>query len=566
MQPTLLNNRYQIIRTLGRGGFGETFLAEDTHLPSSRRCVIKQLKPIINNPQVYQLVRERFGREAAILEELGEGNNQIPSLYAYFSEGGEFYLVQEWIEGEPLNLRVQQQGKFSESSVKEILINILSVLDYVHSKRIVHRDIKPDNIMLRSWDGKPVLIDFGAVKETMGTVVNSQGNTTSSIVIGTPGFMPSEQAAGRPVYSSDLYSLGLTAIYLLTGKMPQLLETDSRTGEIVWHHDARQISPSLAAVLDKAIMSHPRDRFPTAQAMLEALQSNTTPIAPTLPPPEPMVHDSGVPLSPTVQSTQPPSPQNNSKTIILGSLIAGGLIGGSIIIGFAMTKSQQIVTQRTPSPSPSKAAPTETPKSEPPQVTPTRTPTPIPPVSQDFYFVADSAFPDANSAEVQVSKLKGDGYKKAGSFWIPDYPNLSGKLLFQVYPAKFSDRTSCANFLSAYSQRNTGVYCFFGSKDANASTDRFYSDYSWLSEIQITDAYLEGRTAFELSIMRNSIFARHGRRFVSPQLQEYFNSQSWYRPLHLPGEFSNSLLSPLERKNAFYILQYQNRNNLRWIK
>ncbi|MEJ1937743.1 serine/threonine-protein kinase, partial [Nostoc sp. NIES-2111] len=198
--PTVLNNRYRVIRILAAGGFGETFLAEDTQMPSGRRCLIKKLKPVANNPQIYQLVQERFRREAAILEELGDGCNQIPKLYAYFVENDEFFLVQEYIEGETLQQKLQQ-GLLSEASVKEIISSILPILDYVHSKRIVHRDIKPDNILIRHADGKPVLIDFGAVKETMGTVMTASGNSDRSIVIGTPGFMPSEQLAGRPVFS-----------------------------------------------------------------------------------------------------------------------------------------------------------------------------------------------------------------------------------------------------------------------------------------------------------------------------------------------------------------------------
>jgi serine/threonine-protein kinase len=173
MMQTLLNNRYRIIRALGAGGFGETHLAEDIEMPSGRRCVIKQLKPMTNDPQLYQLVKERFQREAAILEELGSASNQIPKLYAYFESNGQFYLVQEWIEGVTLATKAQQDGNLSESSVKEILIGLLPVLDYVHGKRIVHRDIKPENIILRALDGKPVLIDFGAVRETMGTIVTS---------------------------------------------------------------------------------------------------------------------------------------------------------------------------------------------------------------------------------------------------------------------------------------------------------------------------------------------------------------------------------------------------------
>ena len=150
----LLNNRYRVIRALGGGGFGETFLAEDTQMPSNRRCVIKQIKSIQNNLQIYQLVQERFQREAAILEELGSATDQIPSLYAYFQSEDQFYVVQEWIDGDTLTAKIQQQGSFSESAVRKLLINLLHVLEYVHSKRIVHRNIKPDNIILRHRDWK----------------------------------------------------------------------------------------------------------------------------------------------------------------------------------------------------------------------------------------------------------------------------------------------------------------------------------------------------------------------------------------------------------------------------
>ena len=349
MTPALLNNRYRIIKTLGAGGFGETFLAEDTQMPSSRRCVIKQLKPVTNNPQMHTLVRDRFQREAAVLEDLGDGSNQIPRLYAYFSEAGQFYLVQEWVEGETLRRKVETSGVMSESSVRALLIGILPVLDFVHSKRIVHRDIKPDNIILRQRDDLPVLIDFGAVKETMGTVVNSAGNTASSIVIGTPGFMPSEQAAGRPMYSSDLYSLALTAIYLLTGKWPQEL-ADPLAGEIAWHRHALNVSPSLAAVLDKAIQFTPRERYSTAREMLSALQSSPLPISPTPPSPP-----AGEPTEPTAavspRPTSPQPPQTNTPSSGLGDVqkiaILGSIIGAAILVGIVVAKPPQVVVAPT---------------------------------------------------------------------------------------------------------------------------------------------------------------------------------------------------------------------------
>ncbi|HIK06307.1 MAG TPA: protein kinase [Trichormus sp. M33_DOE_039] len=395
---TLLENRYRVIQTLGSGGFGETFLAEDTQMPSNRRCVVKLLKPIHNNPEIYQLVKERFQREAAILEDLGSYTDQIPTLYAYFQSNEQFYVIQEWVEGDTLTAKFYKQGVFSESLVKDILVNLLPILEYVHSKRIIHRDIKPDNIILRHRDGKPVLIDFGAVRESMGTVVNSQGNPTSSIVIGTPGYMPSEQAAGRPIYSSDIYSLGLTAIYLLTGKQPQELDTDPRTGEIMWHQYALSVSPTLAAVLDRAIAYHPRERFVTAREMLEALQLGavslpptvayqpqppTVPYQPQQPPtvPPAATYPNTVAVSPATPPSPQPANQSNggNRGVLFPSLIAGGLVSVSLLIGFALTRPNQPVVQSTTSTNESTInsnSTTSTESTETPQTTAPQTDTP----------------------------------------------------------------------------------------------------------------------------------------------------------------------------------------------
>lgn len=280
----LLSNRYRVFSVLGDGGFGKTFLVEDTQMPSNRQCVLKQLKPVHDNPQASQMVQDRFQREAAILEKLGEGHEQIPRLYAYFSEADQFYLVEEWVEGDTLTQRVQREGPLPEKAVKNLIAGLLPVIAHVHSEGIVHRDIKPDNIILRSRDSKPVLIDFGAVKETMNTIVNSHANSSHSIVVGTPGYMPSEQLAGRPVYASDLYSIGMTGIYALTGKMPQEIDVDPATGELMWRKHALNLTPEFGNFLDCATHMSAQSRFPVVQEMLSILNSlilnDMTPPAP----------------------------------------------------------------------------------------------------------------------------------------------------------------------------------------------------------------------------------------------------------------------------------------------
>ncbi len=345
VKPTLLNNRYRVIQPLSSGGFGETFLAQDTQMPSSRYCVIKQLKLLTNNPVIYQQVLQRFQREAAILEELGEANTQIPKLYAYFSDtAGQFYLVQEWIEGETLGKKVETIGPMTDSSVQNILISLLAVIQYIHSRNIIHRDIKPENIILRQPDDLPVLIDFGAVKDSITTGISSQNTTPISIMIGTPGYMAFEQATGRPVYASDLYSLGLTGIYLLTGKVPQDLEMDLQTGKIIWQKYTNNLTPKLAGILDKVIQPNISDRFATAKEMLDALQSDAAQIftketealssslvvinnplqRTTLEPPI----DKSLKLPSTLLSI---NRTNWPKAVIIGSAVGGCLLSGVLL-------------------------------------------------------------------------------------------------------------------------------------------------------------------------------------------------------------------------------------------
>jgi serine/threonine-protein kinase len=266
----LLLNRYEIVKSLGSGGFGETFLAKDTQMPSQRLVVVKKLKPANASQNTStELIATLFEKEAAVLEELGNHSSQIPKLYSYFCEENEFYLVQEYIAGQSLS----QVGMIGTEQAKTILSSLLNTLKYIHSKGIIHRDIKPENIILRDGDRLPVLIDFGAVKETMGTITLGSGSMVSSVVIGTRGFMAPEQGAGRSIFSTDLYALGLTMIYAMTQKLPIEFATSHLTGELDWQGYIPNLDPHLAKVLDKAIKMEISGRYPTAEAMYQDLHS-----------------------------------------------------------------------------------------------------------------------------------------------------------------------------------------------------------------------------------------------------------------------------------------------------
>jgi serine/threonine protein kinase len=275
----LFNNRYLTLKQLGHGGFGCTYLAVDTHMPSKPKCVVKQLTFDTDDPDLYELVQTRFQREAAILEMLGKLSSQIPNLYACSQEGNKLYLVQDWIDGDSLQDKLDNTGALDENEVTDILAQLLPVLNMVHTKNVIHRDIKPANIMLNR-DGKPFLIDFGAVKEVIPVPADLSADSLRSIFIGTPLFAPLEQRQGKPVFASDLYSLGLTAICLLTGKQPAWKETNLETGEPVvhrfrpgtWHSYAPKVSNQLKAALDKAIQPSVADRYQTARQMKIALR------------------------------------------------------------------------------------------------------------------------------------------------------------------------------------------------------------------------------------------------------------------------------------------------------
>jgi serine/threonine-protein kinase len=235
MLGKLLDRRYQVTQVLGAGGFGRTYLAQDTRRPGNPICVVKQLKPLSSEPSFLETARRLFNSEAETLEQLGN-HDQIPRLLAYFEEDQEFYLVQEFIEGHTLTQELQPGQRWNESQVIGLLKEVLTILDFVHRHGVIHRDIKPDNIIRRNSDQKLVLVDFGAVKQIRTQFAATQGKASNTIAVGTPGYMSSEQALGQPRPSSDIYALGIIGIQAITGLMPISFQEDLSTGEILWQH------------------------------------------------------------------------------------------------------------------------------------------------------------------------------------------------------------------------------------------------------------------------------------------------------------------------------------------
>ncbi len=275
---SLLRNRYQITRRLSGGGFGATYLAKDKERPGHPYCVIKQLRPASNDPKTWEIARRLFLREAEALELLGK-YDRIPQLLAYFEEDGEFYLVQEWIDGHSLSYELQLIIPKPEIKALCVLEDLLQTLEVVHQHGVIHRDIKPENIIRRHRDGKLELIDFGAVKEIRQSQLNGEATSDLTIGIGTRGYTPSEQAIGRPNFSSDIYAVGMIGIQLLTGLHPRHFKVDSTTGNVVWQTKVT-VDPRFAAILDRMVCYNFRDRYQSAQAVLEDLKPLVAEIPP----------------------------------------------------------------------------------------------------------------------------------------------------------------------------------------------------------------------------------------------------------------------------------------------
>ncbi|MBW4543587.1 MAG: protein kinase [Symplocastrum torsivum CPER-KK1] len=294
----LLAQRYRAIKPLAQGGFGRTLLAEDEYKPSKPQCVIKQFYPQGQNN--FGKAAELFQQEAVRLEQLSK-HPQIPELFAHFEQDNRQYIVQEFIDGQNLAEELAQTGVFREKQICNLLSDLLPVLQFIHEGQVIHRDIKPENIIRRRSDGRLVLVDFGAAKYATGTALGKAGT-----YIGAAGYAAPEQLFGKAVFASDIYSLGVTCIHLLTDiETPELY--DAIENAFVWRNylPNNPVSDKLGRILDKMTHSMVKQRYQSASEVMQDLEiSEATSV-------------DVVALSPTVQTPPKIADQNISLVATL---------------------------------------------------------------------------------------------------------------------------------------------------------------------------------------------------------------------------------------------------------
>jgi serine/threonine-protein kinase len=395
MQPTItsgtiLQSRYRIVQLLGHGGFGRTYLAEDIGR-FNEKCAVKEFEPQ-QEDELSEKSLQLFQREATILYNID--HPQIPKFQAIFEEEHRLFLVQDYVEGttyrDLLNQRIAKGMTFSEAEVRQFLQQMLPVLAHIHSKGIIHRDISPDNIIQRGSDNLPVLIDFGVVKEVF-TRIQMVGTPTHATSVGKLGYAPSEQIqSGRAYPSSDLYSLAVTAMVLLTGKEPQQLFDDHN---LAWNWQAyATTSPALADVLNRAVNYRPGDRYQSVSEMAQALGAMDQPRPGMRPPGAPSqvrtvavgrqyqpTQVAPTPPAPPVTASRTPAPlepesiwENPWAVFGIFALLASlAALGGWLVVSL-LNRQPDVASSPTPT---IEYDPTATPGTPTQRPTPTTTPT-----------------------------------------------------------------------------------------------------------------------------------------------------------------------------------------------
>ncbi|MEH1830352.1 MAG: serine/threonine-protein kinase [Nostoc sp.] len=282
----LLGGHYRPIQVLSdEGGFGRTYLAEDVH-KLNECCVVKQFAPKLQGTGPLTKATQLFKQEASRLQELAE-HPQIPTLLAYFEQNHYLFLVQQFIDGQNLLKEWETRGNYSEIEIREFLLDLLPVLKFIHVRGVIHRDIKPQNIIRRRSDGRLVLIDFGASKQLTATVQTKMGT-----VIGSHGYTALEQMQDGKAYpASDLFSLGATCFHLLTGVRPSQLWIKQGYGWVsCWRQyltspgkDGISVPIELGEVLDKLLQQDIQKRYQSADEVITDLTTRL-PLSSSVPP------------------------------------------------------------------------------------------------------------------------------------------------------------------------------------------------------------------------------------------------------------------------------------------
>lgn len=329
----VLQERYQIVQSLGAGVFGQTYISVDIEHPNNPKCVVKQLKVTSSQPSYLQDLRLRFLTETRTLKHLGH-HKQIPRLISCFEENERFYLVQEFIEGHSLSaeLPVNKNPEYfwSENAVVRFLKDVLSILQYVHSQGVIHCDIQPENLIRRAKDGTLVLIDFGSIQPVdFGT---DEVLPIYSIPVTSLGYIPPEQFIGQTQLNSDIYALGMIAIQALTGLTPLQLKKHPSNNEVLWRSKNTAVSDYVAAVISKMIRYNYQERFQTAADVLQALKQIPVDAASQVIDAEYTVFSDSPQNEEYLESPQVSEKNSDSFPLLTGMKV--GLAANSIIIGF----------------------------------------------------------------------------------------------------------------------------------------------------------------------------------------------------------------------------------------
>jgi eukaryotic-like serine/threonine-protein kinase len=271
MLGTTIHSHYKIIKFLGMGRSGLTYLGENLDLPDRPPCLIKKFQCGEDPEMADPLIGKLFEAQACIYQKVGR-HPHIPTLLAKFEEDGSRYLVSEYINGDLLSEELATGSIWSQIQVFDFLIDMVDMLDFIHSFKYIHQDINPKNIIRRKNDGRFTSIGFSAVKD-LGSVwhqISKHDDRYINISIGTPGYIPYEQEQNSAQFNSDIYAVGVIAIQALTGEFPIL--KDARTHELKWR-DGIKIDLRLMNIIDRMVRPDRRNRYQSAAEVLSDLKA-----------------------------------------------------------------------------------------------------------------------------------------------------------------------------------------------------------------------------------------------------------------------------------------------------